>query len=578
MPPDEMRRVWKTVAFAGLFGSLYYNLCIFGAPRLKFLTELHCSDFHIGLLSGMGSLALVWQIAGSMLANRFRWRRPVWMALTIFHRLLFAAVLVAPMLPLSAGWRIVWVIAVIFVHDAFLQMGAPIWLAWMSGLAPKDSITHFWASRQRFITNFNMILVTLIVIGFNEFEKAGAVITGFQLIAGLGILMGVTDVLMFLRVPDVPNEAPDSGHWLETILQPLRDREFRPFLLFMGQWHFGVFIAAPFFNLYMLKTLGWTVLFVQLLGLGAALGMAFSSRFWGLLCECYGYKPIIQVLSLLKAFIPFAFLIAPQITWLAVPCLFTAMFVDGLMNSGNMLAMQGILMKYTPARNRAMYIASANFFSIGIMSFIAPTLAGYLVDHLNHYPPYIIGAYTITGYHAAFALSMVFRLFGSRMASRIVEEPRAPMKTVLRSIASIGTFRVARWVHRLHDSSDEAQRVLAASALGALRNPLAVGGLVHALEDSSHTVRRAVAAALGHIGGRQSLKALMENLQRQETQPLPETIDALAKIGDDAAMLPLICVYHKVNDMDLRNRIVAALGKLSGTESVEEIVESLNVK
>ncbi|MCX7047181.1 MAG: HEAT repeat domain-containing protein [Candidatus Sumerlaeota bacterium] len=182
---------------------------------------------------------------------------------------------------------------------------------------------------------------------------------------------------------------------------------------------------------------------------------------------------------------------------------------------------------------------------------------------------------------------------------------RSPQQR-LEQFKPVNMIGVTRCAYQLLESQYETMRLKAARLLGDLRSPMGIGSLIQALKDSSRAVRKAAAnalgrigggeaaealtaalfdpnsdiqppaaRALGRIGGAQSLKALMANLLAQSPRALGETIDSLARIGDSAAILPLICLFHQVQDESLRQRIAAALGKLGQTESLDEVMNSL---
>ena len=125
------------------------------------------------------------------------------------------------------------IIAVFFMHDALANTGVPIWLSWMADLLPRDTMNQRWASRQKFITASTMIFMILLAYGFSWFERRNLVIPGYTIICSVGIVLGVLDILLFCWVPEPPHEPIPHDNWRATIVQPIRDREFRPYLKFL---------------------------------------------------------------------------------------------------------------------------------------------------------------------------------------------------------------------------------------------------------------------------------------------------------------------------------------------------------
>jgi HEAT repeat protein len=147
------------------------------------------------------------------------------------------------------------------------------------------------------------------------------------------------------------------------------------------------------------------------------------------------------------------------------------------------------------------------------------------------------------------------------------------------------------------------ERARAARRLRDRRSPLAIGGLIDALEDPSRTVRQAAADALGKIGTSEasaplaralvspesgvrhaaaralgrigdfaSLQALLQNLRNLDSETLGQSVDALARIGDSAAILPLISLFDEIEDPGLRQKISEALCAINKAGTPQEIM------
>jgi MFS family permease len=606
LPPADMKRAWRIVTWAGLLGSSYYLLCVYGAPRIKFLTELKATASDFGLIAGLGALVLAFQVFGAVIANRLNRRKPLWMTLVIIHRLMFIGVLLAPALFLGERARIWWIILFLFLHDTAAQISVPMFMSWMADLVPQETMTRHWASRQRFITLANVLLMIVLAFGFHLFETRGLVITGFIFFASIGLVLGVADILLFFAVPEPPNVKVPVSDLKMILAQPLRDRNYRPFLIFVGFWHFGIFTSAPFFGLYMVDYLEFSVLTIQLLITSATIGVAVSSRFWGLMCDTYGYRPNFELLAIGKSLTPISFIVASFFPGYAALILAITMFFDGMLNGGVMLSIHGMLLRSTPRQNRTMYIAAANFVSIGVIAGLAPIIAGRLIDFLNARWAWDGLGVHITGYHVVFFGSAFLR-FGAYPLAKRVREPRAvPLKVVIRQIRSRTTLGVVRWVYRLIESPHEEVRLRAARILGGLKHPLAIRELIQALGDESVAVREAAtkalgrigdseaveplaealinpnsgiaspaAAALGRIGGVDSLRALLANLRNADARTLGAILDSLDRINDSAAIVPLICLFNETGDEQMNVRIAATLGRLGETESTEAVLQLL---
>ncbi|MBX7246407.1 MAG: MFS transporter [Candidatus Sumerlaeaceae bacterium] len=604
--PAEIGRIWKTVSWAGLLGTIYGIICMTGAPRVKFLTDLKATAFDFGLIAGLCSFAIAFQAVGSLLNSHLRRRKVPWMIITIAHRLLFAGVLVAAFVLPQGHTQMAVIISVIFVHDALAQTSVPMWLSWMTDLIPERAMGRYWARRQRFITILSIGAMLAIAFYFNWYEKAGQVQLGFLILGTIGIVLGVTDILLFVAVPEPSRSDVKGAGVLHSLAEPLCDRNYRPFLVYMSYWHFAIFVSAPFFGLFMIENLGYSVMTYQLLNVVGAVGVVLTSNFWGVLCDLCGYRPVLVVLSLGKAITPLAFMLAPKYDPVGIPFLVIMFFLDGICNSGCALATQGAMLKFGPRHNRAAYVAAANLLAVGIAAGISPMLAGPMIDAVNKRVQIDVGWYSLNGFHLAFFLSFLLRLGSIYLAAKIHEPGCLSVGAMWAQVRARNSLRTIGMVNRLHATSRETQRLRIIDGLTELRHPLAIGELISALEDESRRVRASAAdalgwigtsdatrplaralsdsgsgiqpkaaLALGRIGGMESLKALLANLVHEDPAALGETIDALGELGDGAAIVPLICLFHETNNEALRNRIATALGRLSSMNSVDEVMDAL---
>ena len=601
LSPLEVKRAWRIVTAAGSLATIYGVLCLTGAPRTKYLTELGATASHFGYIAAFGSIAVLFQIFSGVWGSHLRNRRMFFVVLGIGHRLLYIGVLAAPLLFIhSANLRLWWIIAILFLHDAIAQLTVPVWYSWMADLVPDQEVNRYWAVRTRRNTVTSIAASFGIVFIFWYFESNQQVILGFTLLAIVGLVAGVTDIALFLKVPEPAGERDMGTPLAQMLLRPLADKQFRPYILFTCVWMLAVSVGGPFFSLYMIQHLELSVGKVQLISAMSTLGVVVTSRFWGLMCDTYGQRPVLQLSLFGKALIPLSLLITPAIPAIAIPWLAIAFFIDGLTLCSLMLATQGFLLKGTPRRSRSMYIAAINFIG-GVVAAVGSAISGEVIERLSHHS-LDLWVYSLNGFHLMFGISFLLRITSSFFAARIHEPTAVDTRDVLRQLSDLSAFRTARIIHRLSDTTDEKKRLALVRWLGMKQSPLAIKELIRTLQDESRPVRRAAAdalgkigaaeaaeplvrvlcgpdselqspaaRALGRIGGYDSLKGLLANLRNLSPEALGETAEALARIGDSAAILPLICIYDEIEDRPIRRRIAQALCDLCQTDSVEEV-------
>ncbi len=134
---------------------------------------------------------------------------------------------------------------------------------------------------------------------------------------------------------------------------------------------------------------------------------------------------------------------------------------------------------------------------------------------------------------------------------------------------------VAEHIAALADD-DWAIREEAATMLGTMRDPRAVGPLVLLLKDSDHAVRQAAIGALTAIG-EPSVPIL--GLCLSDPQPVVQEAAStvLASIADERVLSPLIDSL-KNSDWIVRMQAVRALGRIKDRTSIQQLIPLLQDK
>ncbi|MFP4379515.1 MAG: MFS transporter [Candidatus Sumerlaeia bacterium] len=598
----ELRKVWQLITVAGMMGITYQAFCILEVPRVRFLTELGATPLDFGVIAALASVTLAFQILGGAWSARLTHRKIPWMIITILHRLLFILVLAAPLLALGERGRIWWIIIALFFHDALMHLGMPMWLAWMGDLVPDESLNKLWGQRQKSVTAANIVTAFIAAVVMGYFEKQGQVIVGFTLLASAGIIAGVLDILLFIKVPEPPQEEKDFEPMFRAMMRPLRDKHYRPFVYFMLYWYFVMMMIAPFFTLYMIDSMKLSSFYVQCITVCMLIGLMISSGAWGRICDIYGNRPVLQIALILKPFTVLAFVLVPSTPGIAIPALAITYFFDGILNAALILSVQGIMFHASPKKNRAMYIATINFLALGLAGGISPLIAGAII---NHYPdlsiPFITRDFNI--YNIVFFVCILMRAAALIFAARVPSRRMTPVTTVFKHIFDVRLFRILRTIRLLENSPKKRDRIRAARILGRLHSPLALGALIDALQDPSRQVRRASIHALGKIGNDEaaahlelaiqernprlqspavralakigslkSFQTLLDNLEELDDTALMWTIGYLGQTGDNEAIYPLLRLYERVEDPEIRKKIQDALSRINDSDSPQEVV------
>lgn len=411
--------------------------CVFSPVTTDIFRHLGATELQFGLLAGIPMATLFMQFLGAYWANRSHHRRPIFITLVIGARLLFLPIAVLPFLTgLPPGAAVAAMIALIVIASAIQNLTTPMWLSWMSDLIPRRILSHYWGVRQRYLT-LTATLTALTVTAITFYGSELPLLPLFLGLSVLGVAAGVIDIWLFRTVHEPPNVRTDA-HLLQTLLAPLRDRNYRSFVRFSVVWTAVSMLAAPFMQLYTLDVLKVPLWKTALLWCMPGIGAAMVAPLWGRVVDRFGSRPLLRVCVFLKPATVLVFLlVTPE---LAMPVLAVALLLDNMLNMGIEIATNGVMLKLAPRENRPMFIAAIAALS-GLAGAAGAIAGGVILRHTNsvHFDLF---DRTWNHYQLLFLASFLLRLPCNLLVKRIHEPDSAPSRMVLNHLMEIWPLRV----------------------------------------------------------------------------------------------------------------------------------------
>jgi MFS family permease len=440
LPPHTLQRSMTLVTVAGCL-AMVYMIGVGNPMTTDFFRSLGMTEVHFGILGGLPMVMVGMQFVGAVWANRLRSRRAAFMVLIIVGRLCWIAIALVPdaMGDVDAGVRTAVVIGLAALSSALQQLAPPIWFSWMGDLIPRRILSRYWGGRMRWM--WIVWLAThgaLVLFGFH-YEDLGFTTRGaFVLLVALGVAAGIGDIVLFLWVHEPPVAPPEHRAVLATLLEPLRQREYRSYLVWNCAFSAATMIGAAFMLLYVLKILEIPLWITMLIWWTPGLGSAVSSGFWGRVIDRYGSRPVLVLCSAAKPLSPLVFMLVTRPT---APYVLSAFFVlDSCLNAGAQLATNGFMLRMAPRQNRGMFTAAMTSLP-SIAGGLAAILGGFLLRAWEGHEVEFAGR-VWNNYQYLFLLSVVLRLACVPLALRIREPKSAHSLAVLSAIADVWPLRL----------------------------------------------------------------------------------------------------------------------------------------
>ncbi|MEW4487154.1 MFS transporter [Thalassoglobus sp. JC818] len=448
LPEWDVLTVWpletakRNIIIAGCLGMAYTQLTL-SAAAIDYVRELGGTGLHVGILNAIPVALLGFQFLAAIIANHLNYRRSLWVVCSLFQRAFLIPIVFGPIIwPELGDTTWIWIfLAAITCNQALQHFCAPLWLSWMGDYLPHYDLNTYWGHRQRWLqwSAAGSLCVAALLLSQADL---GVRIGYPVLAAGAGIL-GLIDVLIFLKVDEPPVTKLPQPRLRTVLLAPFRHRGFRSFIGFMCFWHFATMIGAAFISLYLLDHVGMSLHAVLALWTWSWIGGALTASWLGRLSNHFGNKPLLVLCVICKTINMIALLAIPQDPTTAFYILVPVFMVDAALNAGFAIATNGFLLKNSPAENRTMFIASGTAMA-GIVGGITATIVGAILS-LNQGWSVSLGGHLFTGYHVCFAVSLLLRVAAIPIVSRIHEPTSHDTIQVVTSLIGVTPLRMIRY-------------------------------------------------------------------------------------------------------------------------------------
>lgn len=432
----------RAIVIAGCLGMVYTQLTM--SPATIEFARAHGADgLHIGILGALPAATLFMQFVAAVLVNHLRYRRTVWLTVSILQRLAYVPIALGPWL-----WRdlpgLTWVwalIAATALNHGLLHFCTPLWMSWMGDYLPREGLSRFWGRRHlwmQWTAALSLLVAALLLL------KSGWSITpAFAALTGVGAAFGLADILMFRKVDEPPVHRLPQPTLRRVFSAPFSDQQFRSFISYACCWHFAAMIGAPFISLYLLQHVGMSLGSLLLMWAGSWVGGALLSRSFGGVIEQFGNRPMLILCTAFKATNMIALLVVPAKPGLALAVLTPVFMLDALLNAGIAIASNGFMLKNSPQENRTMFIATGTALA-GMVGGLTAVVAGGVLRGLSTWSITCYGN-TFVGFHLLFITSLILRLACIGLAVRVHEPSAASTRHVACQLIGATPLRILRF-------------------------------------------------------------------------------------------------------------------------------------
>jgi hypothetical protein len=426
----EMPRLMKKHIVTGTLGSAWANL-ITGIIYIYFGNAIGMTQFQWGILGGISAWVVIMQPIGAILGERAASRKFVWFWTALADRVIRLAGIVTAYFLWRSGHTLGYLafMGAVCIGTLVGNLSQGPWFAWLATIIPQEVQGAFWGRRDSWIS-FVVILVIL-PSGFliDLVPQGGKLETALIILVAASVL-GYIDILIHGTIPEPPRAEKTRNASFSGILTPLRDKRFRPWLIFTAAWSFGQNLGGALCTLYFMENLGFKnnllggMIAVNGIGL---LGTMFAARRVGRMVDRYGIKRMLMLGFFFWSLLPAIWLLATPATallWVGLASLFGGIFPAAANNAAVKL-----VTRFPRPEESGMYMAFSTMIG-SVAAGLGSVAAGGFLNALSGWSVTIVGL-VLSGFPLLFITSFVLRTLVTftlipriRLSGAIAEEDR----------------------------------------------------------------------------------------------------------------------------------------------------------
>jgi MFS family permease len=424
-----IRKIFRISVMSGIFGQIFSTLSGSGSAFLtKFAIMLNATPLHFAILSAIGQVSQIFQPLGAFVTKRRTKRKGVVLTLQFIGCFIVLCFGILPFV-FSIEKAIYALLLFSFLSVSLLSIASNAWIGWITGIVPQRVRGRFFSTLSQYV------MLTAVVVGFgfslfidhfssagrqnihvqpSAFFKAENLPLGFAIIFFVAVVAAFSGLVVLSRLPEKEKKIEEEGA-ARMFFLPIRDGNFRRYLLFNCWWMLAVGIGAPFWQPFMLQKLRMSLFEVQIyssINIAAALMVL---RLWGRLIDAYGNRTAMRLIIMLGGFNPMVWLF---VTPHSYQVLYLEAITSGIMWAGAGLVATNFVLSIAPNERRQLYSGVSGAFS-GLAMMMTMLASGvFLPQHFE------IGSVHLEPEQVLFGLTGIAR-WSAHIPLSMVREPKS---------------------------------------------------------------------------------------------------------------------------------------------------------
>lgn len=355
---EELHRDLNLIILAVTFGMAY--MTVYNGPSLNaFIRSLGAGDFVFAVIMAMPVFSGLLQLVASIVLQKVGKRKGLFITAGFIQRLILIPTALVPLLlpDQFKGTRILLVLLLIAINSGAQAFMTIIYSSWVGGLVPNEIRGRYFSKRTLISTITSLIVAPLSGLFLDRVPGP----KGYAILFFVVAILGTVDIIIFFWIRDpamVPSAGTKALHM--HILQPLKDKNYRQFILFSTLFQFSLNLSGSFFTPFMLEHLHMNMLAITLLTQTtmSLFVILFVGRI-GRLMDRFGTKTVMSVAISVIIVLPFFWMFStPENYFITI---FLAQMISGVFWPAYDMGTMNLSIWLAPEEERPSYLASYAF-------------------------------------------------------------------------------------------------------------------------------------------------------------------------------------------------------------------------
>ena len=458
--------VWEGMCSNAMFSVVTSGLLA------AYALALGANNLQIGIISAIPFITQLAQIPSVLLVERYKSRKAISTVTFLVGQLLWFLIASIPLFTATPGSMATYLlIGILAVRGTLMALSTTAWNGWVRDLLPQYQLGDAFSKRLAWGTVATIIFgigSALFIDYWRGRTEGDTELWGYTLVLLVGAsIFGLTAPIFMAFMPEREMAPVSRGQpsVLKALATPLRDPNFRPLILFLFLYMGSLYLAVPFFAVYMLQRLDFPITAVIGLYMLSQVSNLMFVRVWGGFVDRFSNKAVLSLCSSLHLLVllGWTFTTMPESYFLTIPLLVVLHILLGAAQAGLTLGQYTIGMKLAPEAESTSYLAAVSLaLSLGIG--IGPLLGGAFANFfeirelslgfswVDPDSVYSFPVVHLTGFDFLFAVAFILGLYTLRFLTGVKEEGEVEQKVVLQELMarSEGVSRAVAWIPGLH--------------------------------------------------------------------------------------------------------------------------------